>query len=283
VIQRVLRDTQATLEVTFYSGTTATDADAGVTITITKGDGTALVTDQATTHDGTGIYRYTLAPQADLNDLRCKWSGTFGSVAQSITTYAAIVGAFYVPLVDIRALDGLSSATTFPDQQLLEARQAFEDLAERFTGKAWVPRYGRVERWGDNTSSFDVRRSPLRKLLSVTTDAVATTFSAWTVNRDGFVQRDAGLFLATQRIVMEFEHGEDVPDAELVQATLRAVRKAVLNTRSGIPENALTMTTAEGGFTLGIAGENRPTGDPYIDGVLQRLKAKSPAGAPMVG
>jgi hypothetical protein len=285
-IQRVLRNTQRVIEANFYVGTTLTDADGAVTVTITRGDGTVFATDAATTKPGstTGKYRYTLIPQANLERFTFDFKGTFSGVEQHHPPVVVeIVGAVYVSLNDIRALDGLANTTAFPDETLREVRDAFEDLAERHCGVAFVPRYRHEWHWGRGDDYLYLRHTPLRRLLAVKMDGVAQTFTGWTVEDGGTITRDTGLFVYRDRVEVTYEHGYDEPDAELRQAALRAIRKFCLGNKSGIPDNAISMTTPEGGFTLGIAGDNRPTGDPFVDGVLNRLRRKSPAGAPLVG
>src|SRR6266498_3629859 len=132
--ERILRDTGATLGVTFYSGETAQNADGAVTVTITRDDGTAVVTGAATTNAGTGVYQYVLAPQTNLDLLTAAWSGSFGGVAQKITTRIEVAGGFYVSIPEIRALPGLTSTTSFPTDKLKKARDWFENLAEAYCG-----------------------------------------------------------------------------------------------------------------------------------------------------
>jgi hypothetical protein len=286
VLLRSLRNTQVAVTAKFYAGGSPVDADAAVTVDITRGDGSSFATGQATTHGagGSGEYTYTLAPQANLDRFTFDFSGAFGGVTQHHPPIILdIVGSLYVPIADLRAQDGLSSTTQFSDQVLAEMRAAFEDLAERHCGQAFVPRYSHEWHWGDGTKLLALRHTPLRRLLSVKVDGVAATTTNWIVESNGLVTRDSGTFSATQRIEVTYEHGQDEPDAELRRAALRAVRRFALGNKSGIPDNAITMTTTEGGFTLGLAGADRPTGDPDVDGTLARLRRASPAGAPLVG
>src|SRR3990172_8010955 len=139
----VLRNTQNSLSVTFYSGGAATSADGSVTVEALGGDAGTVAFGTAT-GGGTvtpGVYNFTLSPQTVLDWLDVTWSGVFGGVAQSVRTEVEIVGDFYVALSDIRALDGLSDATKYPTARLIEGRQWFADKVEGFCGVSFVPRY----------------------------------------------------------------------------------------------------------------------------------------------
>jgi hypothetical protein len=278
-VQRALRNTQATLEVVFYSAGVATDADGAVTVTITRADGTAFATDAATTHGTTGQYKYTLAPQTNLEYFTLVWNGTFGGVAQKITTHTEIVGAFYAPLNDIRAMAGLSSVTNFPNAALEEARQWFEDLAEQYCGRAFVPRYGRTVTNGTGTQEILLQDRMPRRLLSVKVDGTAVSpFSSWGLYPEGVVVRSTGMGVGTsgtftygyRNVELTYEHGEDEPDLELREAALRAIQYRLLGNQLGLPAEAISASVdVRGPLTFGAtAGPGRPTGIPEVDNVL---------------
>jgi hypothetical protein len=273
---RLLRDTQGNLEVTFSSGSTTQDADGAVTVDILRADGTALATDGATTHQGggnSGRYRYLLAPQANLDVLTTIWEGTFGGVVQRITRVFELVGGFYVTLPEIRAADSeFTDAARYPDDRLGAARAWFEDKAEEVCGVAFVPRYGRELHDGDATDSVMLRTRRPRKLLAATLDGVALVLADLKVYSHGEVRRKDGaaFTLGDQNVVLAFEHGYDAPDSDLREAALEAIRHRLLATKTrGVPDRAVTMTTESGAsFTLGLAGPSRPTGIPEVDAVI---------------
>jgi hypothetical protein len=272
-VQRVLRNTQATLEVTFYSAGVATDADGAVTVDITRADGTAFATGAATTHGTTGQYKYTLAPQTNLEYFTLVWNGTFGGVAQKITTHTEIVGAFYAPVNDIAAIKGLSG---FSVAALEEARQWFEDLAEDYCGRAFVPRYGRFITDGTGTAAIALDR-PVRKLLSVKVDGTdVSSFATWDLYPSGLVVRSTGAGISTsgtftygyRNVEITYEHGEDEPDLELREAALRAIQYRLLGNNLGLPAEAISASVdVRGPLTFGGAG-SQPTGIPEVDQVL---------------
>jgi hypothetical protein len=275
-VQRALRNTQATVEVTFYSAGVATDADGAVTIDITRADGTAFATGAATSHPGVGRYAYTLAPQTNLEYFTLVWNGTFGGVAQKITTHAEIVGAFYAPLNDIRAMKGLANTTDFSNAALEEARQWFEDLAEDYCGRAFVPRFGIDKLDGDSTDTILLDRIEPRTILSCKIGGVAQTgLTTWTLYDTGRVVRDTGVFdEGSRNVIIQYEYGADEPDLELRSAALRAIQYRLLGDNLGLPAEAMSAAVdVRGPLTIGTpfqqaAGMGRPTGIPEIDHVL---------------
>jgi hypothetical protein len=270
-VQRALRNTQATLDVTFYSAGIATDADGAVTVDITRADGTAFATGAATSHPGpTGTYRYALAPQTNLEYFTLVWTGTFASVVQKITTHTEIVGAFYAPLNDIRAMKGLANTTDFPNAKLEEARQWFEDLAEDYCGRAFVPRFGIDKLDGDGTDTILLDRIEPRTILSCKIGGVAQTgLTTWALYDTGRVVRDVGVFDdGSRNVVIQYEYGADEPDLELREAALRAIQYRLLGDNLGLPSEAISASVdVRGPLTFAGAG-SRPTGIPEVDQVL---------------
>jgi hypothetical protein len=276
--QRVLRNTNATLDVVFYVAGVATDADAAVTVDITRADGTVFATGAATTKPGgtTGTYRYVLAPQANLEYFTLVWTGTFTGVVQKITTHTEIVGAFYAPLNDIRAMKALSSMTDFPNARLEEARQWFEDLAEDYCGRAFVPRLGIDKLDGDGTDTILLDRIEPRTILSCKIGGVTQTgLTTWALYDTGRVVRDTGVFdEGSRNVVIQYEYGADEPDLELREAALRAIQYRLLGDNLGLPAEAISASVdVRGPLTIGTpfqqaAGMGRPTGIPEIDHVL---------------
>jgi hypothetical protein len=269
-VQRVLRNTNATLDVVFYVAGVATDADGTVTVDITRADGTSLATGAATTHPGTGTYRYVLAPQTNLEYFTLVWTGTFTGVVQKITTHTEIVGAFYAPLNDIRAMKGLSSTTDFPNARLEEARQWFEDLAEDYCGRAFVPRFGIDKLDGDGTDTILLDRIEPRTILSCKIGGVAQTgLTTWALYDTGRVVRDTGVFDdGSRNVVIQYEYGADEPDLELREAALRAIQYRLLGDNLGLPAEAMSAAVdVRGPLTFGGAS-SRPTGIPEVDQVL---------------
>ena len=272
-VQRVLRDTQAQPEVTFYVGTTATDADAAVTVDILRADGTIFATDAATTHPGSvGLYRYTLAPQSNLELFTLQWEGTFGGVVQRITSQVEVVGGYFVALADLKALPGMSTKT---DAQLAEGRQTFEDLVESWCGYAFVPRYGRVLRDGDGTAEIELDHPYPRRILSAKVAGVAQTgLTTWDLYETGLVIRDVGSFGSGRlNVEVTYEHGLDAAPSDLRDAALSGIQadvNATVGGGGGIPRGVTQLATDAGVMTFGRP--SGPTGIAEVDNVLARYR-----------
>lgn len=90
-------DSPGVLKLSIIQNGVLTDADGAVTITITKPDGTALVTAAATTHPGTGKYQYSLTSvqNASLGRHKAVWSYTLASVATTKTEYYQVVVGYF--------------------------------------------------------------------------------------------------------------------------------------------------------------------------------------------
>jgi hypothetical protein len=255
-VQRVLRDTRAQPKVTFYVGTTPTDADAAVTVDIFRADGSIFATDAPTTGPSpTGTYTYTLAPQSVLERFQLVWEGTFGGVVQRQTSYVEVVGGYVVSLADLQAESGLSTKTP---AQLAEARQWFEDLAEQYCGVAFVPRYAREVRDGDGTNELELRHPYPQTVLSCKVGGVAQTgLTTWDLYPEGLVARDTGAFSVGRRNVeIIYEHGLDTVPSDVREAALTAIRSNVLSATAGggIPAGVTQLITDAGTYNFG-----RPT------------------------
>jgi hypothetical protein len=272
IAQRVLRDTRAQPEVTFYVGTTPTNADGAVTVDIFRGDGSIFATDAATTTPGTGRYVYTLAPQSNLERFQIVWEGTFGSVVQRQTSFVEVVGAYYVALADIRALQGLSDVAAFPNAKLAESRQWFEDKAESHCGVAFVPRYARDVLNGKGSSRLKLRHNRPTRIISAKFDGAVQTTTDWDLyeddGSDGFIIASSAFPSGYRNIEIIYEHGFDGPDMDMRQAAFTAIRDNALGLASGIPPQATEVRQEFTTISLSTPGPNAPTGIPSVDQVL---------------
>lgn len=275
-MKKVLRDAAVTLDVTFYSGETATEADGAVTIGITREDGTVLVAaGTATTNDpAVGVYKYTLAAQSQLDILTAKWTGVFGGATQTVRTTIEIVGGFYVALAEIRALQGLSSTTDFPLSKLQDARDWFEDEFEGFIGHALVRRYHRELLDGNGSDTIRLDKAFPRTIISAKIDGTAISsgdLAKWRLYRTGKVVRDdGGVFTASadlQNVEIAYEHGKDAPAEDVHSAALVAIRSKLLSEQSGVFADARSVETSSGSFTFDAA-----RAIPEVERALQRLK-----------
>lgn len=275
---RVRIDTPATLSVTFYDSEGESIVDPGtVTVTITRSDGSALVTGAATTGTGAAARTYALAAQTRLDHLTVVWTGSVGG--RRLTTNVEVVGAFYAELGEIRALDALTSTTSYPTAKLARARSQAEDVFEAVTGVAWVPRHARDVLDGTDEVRLVLSHQQPRSLIAVSIDGtVQANLALFRIYPYAVIERTAGLTWPReasgggQNVIVEYLHGFNEPPADLKEAFLVYVRDRLLMGNSRIPDRASLMTTDFGTFNLVTAGGTRYTGLPDVDAVLQRYR-----------
>jgi hypothetical protein len=275
---RILVGSPATLSAVFYDGGEAVVDPGTVTVTVTRSDGTAVVTGAATTGTGAAARTYSLAAQSRLDHLTAVWTGAAGRV---VTTRHEVVGGFYAELAEIRALDSLKYPTT-----LLEvARAQAEDRFEQATGVAWVRRHARDTLSGNGAARMVLPRRPPRSLIAATIGGVAAgDLTLFRLYDEGVIERAGGVTWPKEssggggNIVVEYVHGYDAPPADLKQAFMTFVRYLLLETRSRIPDRATAMTTEWGTFQLASA-TSRATLIPEVDAVLAAYDRRIPGMA----
>lgn len=304
-LTRIARTAPATLTHTFVVGETPTDATGTVTVTITDATGTAIVTAAATTHGTTGVYTYALAGQAKLSLLTVAWTGTFSGSAVTETDTVEICGGFFFNLLDARNSDtSLADTGTYPDADLLVARQEVEDECERICDRAFVPRYRYAVL--DGTGTTDVMLTDWewaqmgRSMADVRTirsasvaPQVGQTFVPLTtaqlaglvVTSDGMLRRVDGTIWTegVQNLIVELEYGWDYPPSDLVRAAKTRLRDRLNINKSGIPDRASSFTTVDGGtYRLDLPGAWK-TGIPAVDAIYGGYSRRSGAGTGVPG
>lgn len=294
----VLRSTPARLSVTFYGDETPLDADGAVTITITKADGSVLVSAAGTTHvtpADSGTYTFDLAPQVDLNVLTCVWTGTFSGSPVSITTGVEIIGGQLFTLAEGRASDSaLSDVNKYPISALIDARVQVTEEFERACKRSFIPRYRREVVDGVDTNGRMLlldKADPIR-LLSVKVREDDDTVTTWTapeiatltLDRQGEVARNDGDVWPTyydNNITVEYEYGLLRVPAEIKRVALIRFKSLLVQKFTAIPDRA-TSWTAEGGGTFSLATPGRSgyiTGIPEVDAVLNDYYVVERGGA----
>lgn len=298
---RVLKTAAATLTHTFEVGETATDASGTVTVTVTGPDGSTVATGDAA-HDGTGVYTFDLAGQADLTALTVAWAGTVGGADVVEYDQVEICGGFFFGLSEGRASDSsLSDTSKYPTADLITKRLEVEEECESICDRAFVPRYARVVLNGNDASEIllshpDPERSVahVRRIRSVSmapradevfVDFTAAQLAALSVSDDGTLRRlDGARFTeGWANVIVEYEYGLDAPPRQLIQATLTRFRTRLNIGRSAVPDRASSFTSSEGGtYRLDMPGAWK-TGIPEVDAVYGRYSRRSGAGTGQSG
>jgi hypothetical protein len=279
---RVLRTAAATLTRTIYVDETPTDAAGAVTVAVTRLDGTAVTSGNAT-HAGTGVYTFVLPGQAQLDHLNVEWTGSVGGGTVALADRVEIVGGFLFGLAEARASDmSLASTVTYPTSTLAAKRIEVEQECDRLCGWSFVPRFARAVLAGTGTDTVSLPDRAIRALRSVKTRS--TPAEAYTsvpnlaylaVSPGGTLTRyDGGLFPAGYgSTVVEYEHGLDNPTTDLADAAMTRLRSRLNMHRSGIPDRTSSYTDANGATYRVVRPTRGTTGLDEVDAVYQRYEA----------
>lgn len=233
---RVEQGKSASIDQSFYVDGVLTDADGAVTVTVTRADGTAIATNAATTKPAgtTGVYRYSLVPQSNLDRLTLVYTGTWSGTAQTETQHVEIVGDFHLTLAECRSLDArFAIGQGITDDAIRRVRAEVEDAIESEAGVAFVRRFARETLDGGGRTTLLLGRSMPRSVRSVRSYTAAAAYTSFTVDElAGLTFTDYGLlgswsstFAAGRRnLVVEYEHGYDSPPP-LIRRAARALFK----------------------------------------------------------
>lgn len=296
MIQRILQGAPASLSVTLadQDGSPA-DAAGALTVGVTLADGTqVLAPGTATVHGDTdsGVYTVPLSASqtATLNLLSATW--TDDGNERVVTSRHEIVGGFFFSLADARnSNDGLiADEIRYPNVKLFDARQEVEEEAEEICDVAFVPRYGRAILDGDATPDLVLPANRIRVVRSIRIYPVpgAAGFIALTAEQlaglrlddDGAIHRtDYSVFDEGRgNIVVEWEHGYDLPPADVKRAGLTRLRSRLNFEKGAVNERATTFTAENGqSYSLATAGAYR-TGIPEVDAAYERYSYREQGG-----
>lgn len=210
---------------------TATSAGGTVTVDITTGDGSALVTAGSTGTSGSYVtYSLSAANNSTLNWLTVNWKVSGTTVD---TTVVEVVGDYYASILDIRNSNPKLKADSYPDDRVLASRWEAEKEAERVSNCSFVPRYHRERLNGSGCQELQLSNPMLRSVRSVRVYSDATNYTAFTAAELAAIpQDDMGYAIRTDygyfpaglgNIVIEYEHGFDRPPADLLRLWYRRV------------------------------------------------------------
>lgn len=272
-IQQVLRGSAATISVTFQDQDGNPRAAGDTTVTVTRADGTALVTDGAAVDGATeGVKAFTLsaADTATLDRLTATWSEDGGSID---TSSVDIVGGYYFTPAEARtAGPKLSDEDKYPDALILSARRAVEEECERITGRSFVPRFRRVVLNGSDRETLWLPNPDVRRVRALSVDGAAV------LPEDTLIQGAAGHITARRgafgygngNVVVTYEYGLDAPPQRIKTAALIRVRDVLSSTKTGVPDRATFQIVDGRVFGVpqpGVRGSS--TGIPEVDAAYE--------------
>lgn len=258
-------------------GETAADCASTPTLSVARGDGSAITTvpivDDPTTGDGQYRAKLLAATHTDkLDALTLTWTGTADSLSQTYTQEVPVAGGTYASLASLRKV--LDDPAVFPASVIERVRSEFEDIAEEYTGCAYVPRAGVAKLVGDGTRTAVLPEMFIRSVDSVVLDGTTLDPSVYEWNDVGLVTlTNSSCFTAGKSLVVTYTFGQDRPPAGLVNACKEFIRAQLLRARTNLPRNMLSVSTEAGVERVATANwdTGNPTGWLNVDAALNQL------------
>lgn len=273
---RIQTTVAQTLTKTFAPDGVLTDAAGPVTVAVTRLDGTA-VTSGTASHPGEGTYTYALPPRATVDMHYVAWTGTFGGAAVSLLDVVEYVGGFLFSLDAVRALRPVLDPAKYSEQELATRRIATEQECEDICLQSFVPRFMRVRCSGSGTDELvmpDINLRAVRAVIINGTALDAGTLDDIVASPEGVLYWDAKWPPGRRNTVVEYEHGFDLPPAEIRDQGVVRLRSQISQSVTPIPFRALSYQAAESGgfYRLSTPGKAR-TGIPDVDAAYERHTA----------
>jgi hypothetical protein len=277
VTQRVQRATGTSIDLQITQDGTPTDTDdQTATVTITRDDGTPIVTDATATREATGHYTYflTSAQTAQLDWLTATWTATIQTQPQTVTTRIEIVGGFLFGIGDARNDRDLKDAVKYPTTRIMDARTYAEQELERACGVTFVPRYKRLNVNGTGDRLLGLTDAPLRLLRSVTVDGTAWTDLTGVQIGYGYLSAQDTWTSGYGNIQLAYEVGYDYPPAAVTQAALILAKDYLV--RGPLDDRAIQRATEDGPVFIATPGWNgNRFGIPQVDAVVDSYRVPS--------
>jgi hypothetical protein len=275
MLDRYQRGVSATLTLAVQVNEVGTDPSPDqATVTITRADGTALVTDGAAVNGDSGGFQYVLTPAqtALLDLLTVDWTFTLGGEAQTLTTYAEIVGGFHFNLAELRQFDPIDNQLQYSTDRLRRARTLAETAIEDACGVAFVPRYSyrSVNSYGG--TGLDLGPMVTRVRSASLNGVALTTGELADVTYAGAPGRSSGWSSGVWTV--GYEHGYPFCPPQVADASKRLARYFLVD--SPIDDRFTSVSTDNGTFgivTEGVRGA--PTSIPRVNAVIEQFKMVS--------
>jgi hypothetical protein len=265
------------------------DVDGDVTATVTRSDGTVIVTSGNVTGFGSSGPRVRSLPAeavAEIDWLTVVWSNS------GVELHTEIVEVSGPGLGTIAALTGPGPNFKQYKTEIHRERRAIEDLATRIMKRSPIQRFF-VERVSGDGSTDIVLRWPntlaIKWVKEWNTDGTSTSFSAaeiadLVVDESGIVYRSdhSAWTCGHKNYEIAYEHGWlDMPH-DLRLDLYRAIRYRVGAAKTaGAPDRATSMATFDGvRYTLATPGMGQwSTGLPDVDEKLMGYEFYNPGVA----
>jgi len=195
--------------------------------------------------------------------------------------------ADYTSIAEVRALDNLSDATTWPDATITEAIEYAEELIDNYTGTSWIHKAFTVTLDGKGGRAILLRNDEgypvlfLRTITAVTIDGVSLSpadWSSWGLYPSGKVIRDSGSFpWATEgrNVVISGTAGvTSAAPKDISWAARTVAAQYAKDLVSRVPDRAMQVQNDFGTVMMAQASSNpdRPTSLPEVNARLARRR-----------
>lgn len=252
--------------------------DDDPTLEVVSDLGQTVGTSAVSEVDGTGTWKVTVDPLDDPDLLTFTWTGAVSGSTFTRQDSHDVVGGVYLDLAELASLRDLDAAK-HPLTDRVNLRDEFENIAERWTGQAWVPRYAK-DRLPYHTHLLS--NMAVRSVSAVADgDDTIVDFSDWVIEPWGLLTSTAGcpVLLGNWPYTVRYTHGADRPPQDLKDACADFVRAKALQSQNRTGRDTLSMTDPAGistQFSTPNWSQGRPTGFLDIDTVLTSLGAPLP-------
>jgi len=273
-MQRIIQGQSAVLRYTFYVDGVATNPSPdAATVTITRDDGTDVVTASPATEAGTGVVTFPVTPlmTAELDRWTVKWTATVDGQSQTFTEIVEVAGGVLFTVAQARALKPLNDTAKYSTADILDARTMVETALEDACGVAFVPRYDRRVFSGSGKTTM-LLPPRTRVIRSVSNDGVAVGVSGLESMRflpTGELYYPSVWTWGYGNLEIAFEHGHDFPPPRVVQAALLYAKNFLV--KGPIDDRTTSVSSEDGTFALSTPGMRGATvGIPEVDAVINQ-------------
>lgn len=271
-------------------GVTPATIVAPVTVTITDGAGTVVLTDTPAIDNGTLTLDVAFDDLPLLDTYLVTWTGVVGGQAQEWRTEFELVGGYLFEIAELRGrARELADTAKYTDERLRTERTAAEDRFEVAAGRAFVPR-GRRASFRARPDRILLPNMMIREIYALTIDGRALTeaeIAALDIDYENGVIRDAcdsvSWAAGSHRhgrhhrvpVTAHYAFGDDTPLEIVRKAALELAQEYTLP--SAIPARATVMTTEVGSYRISVADATGRTGLPNVDAVIAQVGFARPA------
>jgi hypothetical protein len=188
----------------------------------------------------------------------------------------------YFTLAELRAFPDLSDAGKYPDARCTAVGEYVQAVIEGACGTSFVPRSVTETLDGDGTCSLRLSTPYIRAITSVTIEGVLST-DTFTATHGILERTTTGSYWplswtqGRRNVTVVYTAGySTTPPADIKEAALQATRARLMSTseRSSIDDRRTSISNEMGVVSFVIAGDERPTGYPEVDAVINRWAKK---------